>query len=176
MFENLKVKLARLIIRRKYLKKNIEPIVFNNIISQSVYFLVILPGSEKEFIHSFELIRFLIIHRKSVTLFLPEHKYNLIPEKERYKFIVFNPLQKTKLNLPDPSLIESLQNKTFDVVIDLNRQENIFFSAVANIVKSRLRICFNKEYSGAYYNFLFADSQENPEVAYRNMLNFLQMF
>ncbi len=176
MLENLKLKLARFIVRKKYLRKDLEPVVFNNVISQAIYFLVILPGSEKEFQHSFELLRFLIIHRKSVTLFLPEHKYSLIPEREKYKIVAYNPLQKTKLNLPNPALENSLHNKTFDVVIDLNRHENIFFSAVANIVKSKLRISFNKENSEAYYNFLFADSQNNPEVAFRNMLNFLQMF
>ena len=176
MLENLKLWIARFIVRRKYLKKNLEPIVFNNAITQAVYFLVILPDSEKEFNYSFDLLRFLIIHRKSVTLFLPEYKYNLIPEKEKYKLITFNPHQKNKLDLPDSSLINSLQNKTFDVVIDLNRKENIFYSAVTNIVKSKLRISFNKEHSGAYYNFLFADTHNNPEVAFRNMLNFLQMF
>ena len=176
MLENLKLQLARFIVRRKYLKKNLEPIMFNKAISGAVDFFIILPGNDAEFSHSFELLRYLIIHRKSVTLFLPEHKYNLIPEKDRYRFISFNLLQRTKLNLPASSLIELLENKTFDVVIDLNRQEDIFFSAVTNIVKSRLRICFNKEHSSAYYNFLFADNQNIPEVAFRNMLNFLQMF
>ena len=176
MFENLKLKLARFIVRRKYLKKNLEPIIFNNSITQAVYFLIVLPESEKEFRLSFDLLKFFLIHHKSVTVFVPEHRVGLIPEKEKYKIIAFNPLQKNKLNLPDQSLINSLQNKTFDVVIDLNRQENIFFSTVANIVHSKLRISFNKENSGAYYNFLFADTQKDPEVDYRNMLNFLQMF
>ncbi len=176
MLENLKLKLARFIVRRKYIKKNLEPIMFNKAISSSVDFFVILPGSDAEFYHSFELLRYLIIHRKSVTLFLPEHKYNLIPEKDKYKFIAFNPLQKNKLNLPDASLIQLLETKTYDVVIDLNRKDEIFFSAVANIVNSKMRISFNKENSSPYYNFLFADNQQDPEVAFRNMLNFLQMF
>ena len=176
MFENLKLKLARFIVSKKYLKKNLEPIVFNNVITQAVYFLVILPENEKEFHHSLELLRFLNIHRKSITIFLPEHKYNLVPEKEKYKLIAFDPLHKSRLNLPAPMLINSLHDKTFDVVIDLNRRENIFFSAVANIVHSKLRIGFNKENSGIYYNFLLSDTQNNPEVAYRNLLNFLQMF
>lgn len=176
MFENLKLKLARIIVSRKYLKKNLEPIVFNNIISGAQDFFIIMPESDTDFYHSLDLLKYLFIHRKSITLFLPEHKYSLIPEKEKYKFIAFGPLQKSKLFLPVPELSDKLKSKTFDVVIDLNRQENIFFSAAANIVESKLRISFTKENSEAYYNFQFADSRNNPEVAYRNLLNFLQLF
>jgi hypothetical protein len=176
MFENLKLKLARIIVRKKYLKKNLEPIVFNKIITDAQDFFVIMPESDVDFYNAHDLLKYLIIHRKNVTLFLPEHKYNLMPEKDKYKFISFNLLEKTKLFLPDQNLTERLKNKLFDVVIDLNRKENIFFSAVANIVNSKLRISFTKENSESYYNFQFAGSTDNSEVAFRNLLNFLQMF
>ena len=176
MFEKLKLRLARIIVRKRYLKKNLEPIVFNKIISNAQDFLILMPESDTDFYHSQDLLKFLTIHRKSVTLFLPEHKYNLMPEKDKYKFISFNPLEKTKLYLPDHILTELLKNKTFDAVLDLNRKENIFFSAVANIVESKLRISFTKENSEPYYNFQFAGSPDNAEVAFRNLLNFLQMF
>ncbi len=176
MFENLKLKLARIIVRKKYLKKNLEPIIFNKIITDAQDFLIIMPESDTDFYHAQDLLRYLLIHRKSVTLFLPEHKYNLMPEKDKYKFIAFNPLEKTRLFLPDHNLTEKLKDKTFDAVIDLNRNENIFFSAVANIVISKLRISFTKENSESYYNFQFAGSPGNTEVAFRNLLNFLQMF
>jgi len=176
MFENLKLKLAGIIIRNKYLKRNLNPIVFNKVITQAQDFLIIMPEVDTDFFHSLDLLKYLSINRKSITLFLPEHKYNLIPEKDKYKFVSFSYLEKTKLSLPNQVLTDRLKNKVFDVVMDLNRKENIFFSAVANIVASKLRICFTKENSEPYYNFQFAGSPDNAEVAFRNLLNFLQMF
>lgn len=176
MFENLRLKLARIIIRQKYLRKNVDPIMFNNVISRAQDFFIIMPDSDTDFYLSMDLLKYLLIHRKSVTLFLPEHKYSLIPEKDKYKYIPFNQLQKTKLFLPNQVLKDKLKTKTFDVVIDLNRQESVFFSAVVNIVQSKLRIGFDKANSSPYYNFQFAETQNNPEVTFRNLLNFLQMF
>jgi len=176
MFDKLRLKLARIIIRQKYLRKNTDPIMFNNIISQAKDFFIIMPDSDAEFSYSMDLLKYLLIHRKSVTLFLPEHKYSLIPEKDKYKFIPFSPLEKTKLFLPNQALKDRLKTKTFDAVIDLNRQESVFFSAVVNIVQSKLRIGFDKANSSPYYNFQFAETQNNPEVTFRNLLNFLQMF
>ena len=176
MFENLKLKLAHYTTRKKYLKKNLEPIVFNKIISNALEFLILMPEDDKEFYHSVELLQYLNIHRKNVTIFAAEHKFNLIPEKEKYKFISYTQTQKNKFNLPDPILVNKLKDKSFDVVIDLNRNENIFFSAVTNIVNSNLRMSYIKERSEGYYNFQFAETGNDPEVSLRNLINFLQMF
>jgi hypothetical protein len=60
--------------------------------------------------------------------------------------------------------------------VDLNRSEDVFFSAIANVVKSKIRVSFEKEYSGQYYNMQIADKNTDPEVAYRSFLNYLRMF
>ena len=176
MFGKLKLKLAHFIMHRKYLKKNLQPIVFNKAISDAVDFLILMPEDDKDFYYCQEVIKYLLIHRKQIVLFAPEPKINLVPDKEKYKFISFSALQRTKLNLPDPLLVQKLKNETFDVVMDLNRTENIFYSAAANIVDSKLRVSFSKPGSEGYYNFQFANTKEEPEVTYRNLLNFLQMF
>ncbi len=175
MFNRIKKKLAYFIIRRKYLKKT-DPICFNKIISNSKDILIILPKEDKDFYHSLIFIKYYLIHKKRITLFLPAHKYNLIPEKEKYRYISFLPPQVTRLFLPDKSLIELLKEKNYDVLLDLNRSDDIFYYAVVSIIDAKLKVGYLKDNSETYYNLIFTNHTYEPEVSYRNLLNLLQMF
>jgi hypothetical protein len=176
MFEKIKLQLAHIVLNKKYAKKNHSHVEYNKVISDATDILMIMPSNDQDFYHSLDLIKYFQIHKKNVTLFLPEHKYNLIPEKEKYKYISFHEEQLTRLKLPGKSLINRLRFKDFDVVVDLNKDENVLFSAITNIVNSNLRVGFNKTRSESYYNLQATNSEMNPELIYRNFLKFLQMF
>lgn len=176
MFEGLKKKIAHYLVKRKYLRKSIGQLVFTNVISNSHDLFIVMPKDDKDFFHSFDILKYYQIHKKIITLFLPEHKYSLIPEKEKFKFISYHPHQITRFNLPPKNLVSRLSQKEYDIVIDLNRQEDVFFSAISNIVKSKIRVSFEKELSDRYYSMQIADKQSDPEVSYRNFLSYLKMF
>ena len=176
MFEGLKRKIGRFVVKRKYLHKNIEQLAYNNVISSAKDFFFVMPSLDNDFYHTLEILKYYQKQNKVITLFLPEHKYNLIPDKEKYKFISFLPHQVSRYFLPDKNLFSRLNTKEFDVVIDLNRSENIFFSAISNIVKSKIRISFVKEFSEKYYNLQIVDKQGDSEASYKSFLSYLQMF
>jgi hypothetical protein len=135
-----------------------------------------MPADDRDFYHSLDILKYYQIHRKSITLFLPEHKYGVVPEKEKYKCISYQAALKKQFTLPDKNLIRKLEGKDFDIVIDLNRTEDIFLSAVSNIVRAKLRAGFKKEMSELYYTLQIGGNQGDPEVSYRNFLNYLKMF
>lgn len=176
MLENIKLKIAHFVIIRKYIKKMEVPITYNKVISGSMNFFIIMPKDDKDFFHSLELIRYFQIHHKIITLFLPEHKYNLIPEKEKYRYISYHNEQVNRFNLPKKSLVQRLNGKEFEIVIDLNRNEDLFFSAVSNIVQTKLKVGFNKERSENYYNMQIRASNGDSELIYKRFLEFLLMF
>ncbi len=176
MFEGIKKKYAHFVVRRKYLRKDTRPVLYNKILSGATDLLLIMPKDDKDFYHCHDILRYFLIHKKIITLFLPEYKYNLIPEKDKYKCISYMPVNINKIFLPTHHLIERLKNKEFDAVIDLNRNEDVFFSAVSNLVRSKVRVSFNKELSSNYYNMLISEKNEEPEAAYRSFLNYLKMF
>ena len=64
----------------------------------------------------------------------------------------------------------------FDAVIDLNRVEDIFFSAVTNLVKSKMRVGFKRGLMDNNYNLVIDQKQEDPEIAFRGFLASIQMF
>ncbi|MCX7798336.1 MAG: hypothetical protein N2249_06915 [Melioribacter sp.] len=176
MFENIKRRLAHYLLSKKYLSKNGKHLQFNKIISNSRSFLIILPEEINELNSSLDLVKYLLIHKKSITIFMNEKNYNSFPAKDKFNFITYGINDITKLNLPSKNLVNKLRGKNYDIVIDLNRKENTFFSAVANIVGSNVRISFKKDFSESYYNLLFKNNSPEAELAFRNFLEVVRMF
>jgi hypothetical protein len=176
MFEELRRKYAHFIIKRKYLRKSNEPIDFKTAISGTKDVLVIMPGLETDFSASLEIIEYLQIHKKEVTLFISELKHEAIQSKQNSKFLSFHPTQISWFFLPDKKLLARLAEKRFDAVIDLNRKEDTFFSCIANAVQSGIRVGFRKNNSDGYYNLLYESKQSEPAVAYSKFLEHLSMF
>ncbi len=176
MFEGLRRKFAHFILRRKYIRKETETISFNGILSGANNFFIVMPSNEKDFSNSLDIIKYYLIHRKDITLFIPEHKYSSIPEKDKFRFITYQPALKKPFSLPYKNLVRRIESEEFEVVLDLNREEDIFCSAVSNIVKSKIRVGFVKEFSDKYYSMQIAGNQNEPERVYRGFLNYLQMF
>ena len=176
MFEELRRKYAHFIIKRKFLRKSNEPIDFKKVISGAKDVLVILPSLETDFKSSLEIVKYLKIHKKDVTLFISELKHEAITPKLDFKFISFHPTQITWFFLPDKKLIACLAEKRFDAVIDLNRQEDTFFSCIANAVQSGIRVGFRKNRSSEYYNLLYESKQSEAAAAYSKFLEHLSMF
>jgi ADP-heptose:LPS heptosyltransferase len=135
-----------------------------------------MPAEEKEFYLCNDLIKYLIIHKKHVTLFLPEHKLNLLQDRRKYYYITYNFEQVNKFEIPEENLLKEITSKEFDVVVDLNRGESLFHSSIANAVAAKYRIGFSKELSDKFYNFQVVNHQYNAEISYRNLLNCFQMF
>lgn len=174
---NIVKKLAASYIIKKEIPKRAELIIpFGQAISRSHNYLLIMPEDEHDFFNATIIPKYLQTHRKVVTIFTYEFKIGLIPEKHKYNFIEFSINDKNKLEIPSSQLRTKLKKLQFDVIIDLNRKENLFFSFIAQMPVSQFRIGFQKKNSENYYNINFADKEENGEISYKNFLNFLQMF
>ena len=176
MFNAIKNKISNFVVKRKFLKKERTEINFNGFYSKSVRFLIILPSDEIDFKNADLVIKYLLNHQKSVSLFCIAHRVNTIPEKEKYHVISYDIKDVTKLELPHPNYLEKLNLQDYDIVVDLNLKNNIFCSAFTNFVDSKFRIGFIKENSDKYYNFQIQNDENNPELSYRNLLNSLEMF
>ena len=130
MLEKVKRQISKYLVAKNFFKRTRQIINFNAFMSNSIDFLFLMPLDDADFRQCFDLIKYFIIHKKNVTIFLPEHKYNLIPQKEKYKIVTYNIHEITRFSLPSASLIENLKRKSFDVVIDLNRSEDTLYAAI----------------------------------------------
>ena len=64
----------------------------------------------------------------------------------------------------------------FDVIIDLNRGEEIFYTYITKALNVPVKIGFVNSDSDNYFNIQIANSRNDPEISYNNLLNCLKMF
>lgn len=141
---------------------------------ESSAFFILMPEKEEEFRAALEFINCLTKAGKRVILFA--NKIQSVILGQDYPLVEVAVEDITKLGLPSKKLTNILAQKKFDVVIDLNISENLFYSVAANIVSSSYRIGFNKENSDRFYNLQIINNEINSAISYRNLLNSLQMF
>jgi hypothetical protein len=176
MLENLRINIAHLIIRILYFKSQSTVLRFNKVLTTSKDFLIIMPNSIHDFANSFDFVRYFLIHKKNVTLFVNDNSNINIPQKEYYKYISYSEKSKTYFFLPKTLLKKQIKEKSFDVVIDLNRKEDIFSSSIVCILDSKIKVGFLRSRSDKYYNLLIQDSEIHPESAYSILLKYLSCF
>ncbi len=176
MFETLKKRIASFLVKRRYLSQKREIKSFNEFITNSHYVIFIMPSNEKEFSNCFDIIKYFQIHKKIITLFLPESDVNLIPDKDYYRLITYSFNELNKFGLPSLVLKNKLNKNKFDVLIDLNLEEDNFYTAIVGEISAKYRIGVNKKKSSQIFNFQINCSKNNSEISYRNLLNSLQMF
>ncbi|KAF0152970.1 MAG: hypothetical protein FD143_647 [Ignavibacteria bacterium] len=176
MFVELKRKIAHYIIKKKYFRRYSEAIEFKSVIRDAKKIFVIMPENELDFTDSLEIVKYFHIHKKDVSIFLSEVKHSTLQLSYPLKYVSYLPAQINRLFLPNKMLIARLKDKHYDFVIDLNRQEDTFYSCVANVVNSKIRIGFHKNRSEDYYNLLFESKQRENSSVYKRLLEHLSMF
>lgn len=176
MIENLKKNFALYLLKKKYLKRIDNETNKKDFIKNSNSFLVIMPENDEDYRHGYEIAKYLKIHKKKVSLVLPDFKYSLVDKHLNFELITYGLKSRNSLNMPGKALIEKLDNKKFDVVIDLSRMENIFSTGLSLLPETNIRVGLNKEKTNNFFNVRFNLWENNSEISYRNLLNSLSMF
>jgi len=157
-------------------KKIDDSYSFKDFIEKSYSYLIILPLNDLDFANSFDVAKYFRIHKKDVTLFLPEHKVNLGNITNHYKYMSYGLEDISKFGLPTKSYIQKLNEHKFDVLIDLERENNLFLTAIISLINSKFKVGFKKPDIENLYNFQLVNNKINSEISYRNLLNSLKMF
>ncbi|MCL5030305.1 MAG: hypothetical protein M1480_14945 [Bacteroidetes bacterium] len=176
MLNSIKQKIAGYIVNKKIKQKKIEKQSFTFLLKNSTRFFILMPDNEVHFHHAVDIVKYFEALDKDITVFTRDFRVNLLPIKYRNSSISFGIENITKLNLPTNELENKLKEFEFDLVLDLNKEENLFYSLTANLVRSQVRVGFRKNNSDKYYNLQVDNLEDNPEIFYKNLLNCLQMF
>lgn len=176
MFDSFKKVITEFIIRKKLKHSRSAKQSFKNFFKDSSLFLVLMPEGEREFHLAVDMLKWYDEQGKSIKIFTHDYRVSLLPPKYHSRVIDYNLKDINRFSLPSKSLETRLHSLEFDAVLDLNKEENLFNSTAANLVKAPVRVGFKKKNSDIYYNLQVADSDNNPEIFYKNFLNCLQMF
>jgi hypothetical protein len=176
MLKSIKNKIAKKILSNKYLAPKTSQVDFNNFYSKAIDFAIIMPTDDTDFHNSMVVVTELTKSDNLLTIIVPEHKYSLLQNKSKLRPITFTSEDQNYFNLPSQKLLDEVGDKSFDILIDLNKNENLFCSALAKVIDAEYKIGFKKPNSDRYYNFQIGSSEINSEISYRNLLNSLKMF
>jgi hypothetical protein len=64
----------------------------------------------------------------------------------------------------------------FDVIIDSNRDEILYYSYVAKSLNAHVKIGFVRSDADKYFNLQVINKQNDPETSYKNLIDCLKMF
>lgn len=171
----LKEKAARFIIKNKIKRDVFVPQSFSNIMAEMVNFLLLMPENDEDFNNSGIVLNYLVDMHKEISLLTKDFRVSKLPINLRRNAIEYGIKDINKIDLPSKDFIVKLNKKQFDVIIDLNRTEQLFFSYVAYSVNSKFRIGFRKSFADSIYNLQVANNETNSKISYKNLLNCLQM-
>lgn len=176
MLDFIRKIIAGFVVNRNLKSKSYEPVSFNNVYNNAHTFFVLMPDNEIDFHHALTVVNDLDRNGKVVTIMTRDFRISLLPQKFHRSSIGFGINEVTKLNLPTKPLCDKLNSMEFNFVIDLNREENLFFCYSANLVNAAFRTGVKKNNSDKYFNLQIIGPEDNSEMFYKNFLNCLQMF
>lgn len=150
---------------------------FSFVVKKAKKIFLIMPDNEDDYKSSISIIVFLLSENKELVLLTNSINHYLLPNfNSKIKIEEYFEADKNKINFPKKIFREKLKFYDVDLVLDLNKSENIFASICSKIIKAGFVIGFNKKNSDKYYDIQFSSKENDSEISYKNLLNCLQMF
>ena len=176
MIASLKERAARFIVKKRVPVGEFSQRNFSSIFAKTYSFLVLMPSSESDFRFVFPILEYLREQRKNIVVMTYDFRVSLLQPYFKTNAIEHGLRDETKLSLPSKKLLDKLSNMRFDVVIDTNREEILYYSYVAKSLNSQVKIGFARSDSDKYFNLQVINKQNDPETSYKNLLDCLKMF
>lgn len=176
MISIVKEKIANLITGRFSKAEQHTIKSFRDFFKKSFTYLVLMPDNDTDFHYAVEVLKGLSLNKKHATVFTREFRANLVPMKYRPQVIEYTERDVGRFNTPSKRLMEQLSSLRFNVVLDLNRKENLFCSIVTSKINAPFKVGFRKSGADKYYNIQIVSKDDNIEQTYKSFLSCLEMF
>lgn len=176
MIEALKEQAAKFIFKKKIVQTEFQPRDFSTVFKRSFAFLILMPENERDFRLSVPILEYLREQKKVIHPMTHDYRISLLPPFFKANAIEHGINDATKLNLPSKKLLSKLERNRFDVVIDMNREEILFYGFVSKTVNAPVKIGFARSDADNYFNLQVKNHDADPKISYQNLLNCLRMF
>lgn len=177
IIEKVKYNIGKKIVLHQIRKqKSEEQRIFNNFYNRVKTVIILLPFDENLLKPAIEVARFLQIHKKYVTFFTQDYKRNLLPNYENFHFISYQQKDVSFFYLAKNEIISKFVNQNFDLLINLDRTECLFYASIISKIKAEIKISLKNDDFEDLFNLIFQSKETNPENSFKNLLNSFQMF
>ena len=176
MIATIKERAARFIVKRRVPGGEFSQRNFASIFAKTYSFLVLMPAKESDFKFVFPVLEYLRVQRKNIVVMTYDFRVSLLQPYFKTNAIEHGLKDETQLKLPSKKLLDKLSSMRFDVIIDANRDEILYYSYIAKSLNAHVKIGFVRSDSDKYFNFQVFNKQNDPETSYKNLLDCLKMF
>ena len=176
MLDLIKDKIAHTVVDWKLKDKQNKDQTFTEFFKRAFKFLVLMPQNDADFAHSMQVLYFLEDNKKHASALTYDFRVSLMPLRFRNRVIEHTLADVNVLKLPSTKIISKLNGMMFQVVLDLNRSDNLFYSYISSVVEVPIRVGFVKPNSDLYYNVQIKDKETEAEISYKNFLECLKIF
>jgi ADP-heptose:LPS heptosyltransferase len=179
MFNPTRKKLGTLYARIHYRHERDAITDFTRAISNATTALVLLPDDHREFQFARSIVPSLQkkFTGNHLTVFVPEHLKDPLRDVYLCEIVRIREEDINLFFLPKHRLRRRVQEKRFDVSVDLNIQLHLPSAFLCRESRSKVRIGITKELADIFYNFqLRADTTGSAKAVYDHLLNCLAMF
>ncbi len=171
----VKQKAAEIFVNLKLKKGEFDNQSFSSAFKSSNSFLILMPDDDKDFQYAVNILDYLEELKKDYSILTFDYRVSLLPVRFREKALGHGIKDINKIELPSRRLTSNLTKKKYDVLLDLNRKEQLFYTYISGIVSAAVSIGFAKSFADKVYNIQIANSETNPKISYENLLNCLKM-
>ena len=176
MLDLIKDKIAHTVVDWKLKDKQNKDQTFTEFFKRAFKFLILMPQNDADFAHSMQVLYFLEDNKKHASALTYDFRVSLMPLRFRNRVIEHTLADVNVLKLPSTKIISKLNGMMFQVVLDLNRSDNLFYSYISSVVEVPIRVGFVKPNSDLYYNVQIKDKETEAEISYKNFLECLKIF
>ncbi len=131
MITAIKARAARFIVKEKSSGEEFSQRNFSSIFTKTYSFLILMPASESDFKFVFPILEYLREQRKNIVVMTYDFRVSLLQPYFKTNAIEHGLKDETQLKLPSKKLQDKLSNMRFDVIIDTNREEILYYSFIA---------------------------------------------
>ena len=176
MFEKVKKSIAAFVIKRRYLRKDTKPVNFNNFFNNAKSILVIFPENQEHIKEALNVFSFINTPSRKILIVVSDVNRSRLNLGVANKIISYTMEQKSFLKLPNSSLLNNICETRFDVVIDLNLDENMFTSMISAAADAVYKVGFSDQKLENLFNFQLGRNKIDSNINYKNLVDSLQMF
>jgi len=151
---------------------SIPPVSTKNAMTVETVF-IIFPENEEDIKNSISFITDFLKMKKKITVLIRGEHVRYIPNSYALMVKEYFPTDKLFGEIPKQNIKNLLQNEQADLLLNLNRDDEVFTFMCCSLIKSPVKFGFQKEFSDRFFNLQFASNSKDSYNTYNNFKTYL---
>ncbi|HPO55785.1 MAG: glycosyltransferase family 9 protein [Ignavibacteriales bacterium] len=134
---------------------------------------IIFPENEEDVKNSVSIITDLVARKKKITVLIHGEFVRFIPNSYALMIKEYFPKDKLFGEIPKQNIKNLINSQEADLLLNLNRNDEIFTLLCTSLVSAPVKFGFRKEFSDRFFNLQFASNSSDSYNSFSNFKSYL---